>query len=205
MATRRIVTLGVLFLLACGSAGHAEEMLLYTPKQATGAEAPASPKEGVLVRTVTVQRGDTLAKLSRKHIGVSDYFPQMLVFNKIKNPDLIHPGDKLLVPVPPGQAVKAEKAEKAPKPAKAAKAGKSTSQPAVHRPAVPKKAVSAERPPVKPGEQDLFQRGQRAYLDHDYREALARFTDFLHKFPRSRFAADASLYRADCYLHLSGE
>ncbi|GFO63080.1 LysM peptidoglycan-binding domain-containing protein [Geomonas paludis] len=202
MTKRRIVTLGTLFVLACGSAGHAEEMLLYTPKEATGAEAPASPKEGVLVRTVTVKRGDTLAKLSRKHIGVSDYFPQMLVFNKIKNPDLIHPGEKLLVPVPPGQA---GKAEKAPKPAKAVKADQAAPRPAVQRPPAPKKAASVERMPVKPGEQDLFQRGQRAYLDGEYREALSRFNDFLHKFPHSRFAADASLYRADCFLHLSGE
>src|SRR5512146_3119661 len=147
MAPHRIVTFGILCLLCCGSAGHAEEMLLYTPKEATGAEAPASPKDGVLVRTVTVQRGDTLAKLSRKHIGVSDYFPQMLVFNKIKNPDLIHPGDKLLVPVPPGQAGKVEKAGKAGKPAKV-KAAKTMPRPAVHRPAAPKKAVSVERLPV---------------------------------------------------------
>ncbi|QWV94128.1 LysM peptidoglycan-binding domain-containing protein [Geomonas oryzisoli] len=189
MAKHRIVTLGSLVLLACGSAGHAEEMLLYTPKQATGTEAPASPKDGVLVRTVTVKRGDTLAKLSRKHIGVSDYFPQMLVFNRIKNPDLIHPGDKLLVPVPPGQTAKTESKGNHP----------------VRRPAAPKKAASLERVPVKPGEQELFQRAQRVYLEHDYREALARLTDFLSKFPRSRFAADASLYRADCFLHLSGE
>ncbi|MBJ6799625.1 LysM peptidoglycan-binding domain-containing protein [Geomonas propionica] len=196
MTKRRIVTLGMLFLLACGTAGHAEEMLLYTPKEATGAEAPASPKEGVLVRTVTVKAGDTLAKLSRKHIGVSDYYPQVLVFNRIKNPDLIHPGDKLLVPVPPGQAARAVKAAKAVQP---------KSRASVHRPAAPKKAASLRMSPVKPGEQDLFQSGQRAYLDHDYREALARFNVFLRKYPRSGFAADASLYRADCFLHLSGE
>ncbi|MBU5635612.1 LysM peptidoglycan-binding domain-containing protein [Geomonas sp. Red69] len=189
MAKRIIVTLGSLVLLACGTAGHAEEMLLYTPKEASGAEAPASPKDGVLVRTVTVKRGDTLAKLSRKHIGVSDYFPEMLVFNRIKNPDLIHPGDKLLVPVPPGQSGET----------------KTKNSHAVRRAAVPKKAASLERAPAKPGEQELFQGAQRAYLEHDYREALARLNDFLRKFPRSRFAADASLYRADCFLHLSGE
>ncbi|QXE89315.1 LysM peptidoglycan-binding domain-containing protein [Geomonas subterranea] len=188
MANRRIVTLGTLLSLACGTAGHAEEMLLYTPKETTGADAPASPREGVLVRTVTVKRGDTLAKLSRKHIGVSDYFPQMLVFNRIKNPDLIHPGEKLLVPVPPGRPGKTK--------TRSSHAGRRTAA---------KQATPGESTPAKPGEQDLFQMGQRAYLGHDYREALARFNDFLRAFPRSRFAADASLYRADCFLHLSGE
>ncbi len=189
MAKRTLVTIGSLILLGAGiTAGHAEEMLLYTPKPETSGVAPASPRDGVLVRTVTVKRGDTLAKLSKKHIGVGDYFPQMLVFNSIKNPDLIHPGDKLLVPVRPGKNVKSGAARR---PASAA-AKKQASAP-----------VSAGQ--VKPGERELFQHAERAYLAHDYREALAGFTKFLRTFPRSPFAADASLYRADCYLHLSGE
>jgi TolA-binding protein len=167
----------------------AEEMLLYTPKEVAGAQAPASPKEGVLVRSVTVQRGDTLAKISRKHIGVADYFPQMLVFNSIKNPDLIHPGQRILVPVRPGQKAQ---------PKKHHAARRTVSKPRRH-------VASAANAPTKPGEQDLFQGAQRTYLEHDYRTALGRFNDFLQKYPHSRFAADASLYRADCFLHLSGE
>lgn len=193
MTKRTLVTLGCLAMLAltCGGV-QAEEMLLYTPKEFTGAQAPASPKEGVLVRTVTVQRGDTLAKISKKHIGVAAYFPQMLVFNSIKNPDLIHPGEKILVPVRPGKAAQSQKHHAA-------------------RRAVPKKrrpvpsVASVAKAPAKPAEQELFQGAQRTYLEHDYRTALARFNDFLNKYPHSRFAADASLYRADCYLHLSGE
>ncbi|WP_136523537.1 LysM peptidoglycan-binding domain-containing protein [Geomonas ferrireducens] len=189
MAKRTLVTIGSLILLGAGiTAGHAEEMLLYTPKPETSGVAPASPRDGVLVRTVTVKRGDTLSKLSKKHIGVADYFPQMLVFNSIRNPDLIHPGDKLLVPVRPGKSVKSS-ASRRPAPA-AAKT---------------KTSAPASVGQVKPGERELFQRAERSYLAHDYREALAGFTKFLRTFPRSSFAADASLYRADCYLHLSGE
>lgn len=195
MAKRTLAALGSLILLSIGaSAGHAEEMLLYTPKPATSEQAPASPREGVLVRTVTVQRGDTLGKISRKQIGVADYFPQMLVFNSIKDPDLIHPGDKLLVPVRPERTAKAKKSHVS----------------GYHRAARKRaeKAVAAAPVaphPVKAGERELFQRAQRSYLEHDYREALAGFNNFLHKFPHSTFAADASLYRADCFLHLSGE
>ncbi|WP_129127179.1 LysM peptidoglycan-binding domain-containing protein [Geomonas oryzae] len=189
MAKRTLVTIGSLILLCAGiTSGHADEMLLYTPKPETSGVAPASPRDGVLVRTVTVKQGDTLSKLSKKHIGVADYFPQMLVFNSIRNPDLIHPGDKLLVPVRPGKSVKGSTSRR---PASAA-AKKQASAPA-----------SAGQ--VKPGERELFQRAERAYLAHDYREALTGFSKFLRTFPRSPFAADASLYRADCYLHLSGE
>ena len=90
-------------VISCG-----EEFLLYTPKPAEGGQAPASPDEGVLVRSVTVKRGDTLSDLSRKYLGKGGWYPQLLLFNSIKNPDLIYTGDKLLVPVPPGQAAAAE-------------------------------------------------------------------------------------------------
>lgn len=198
MAKRTLFTFGSLFMLAvCSTASPGEELLLYAPKPAAGEQAPASPKEGVLVKTVTVKRGDTLGKLSRKHIGVADYFPQMLVFNTIKNPDLIHPGDRLLVPVPAGKATSVEKG------GHAKKRHASRRHPSSAKTAV---AISpAEKQPVKQGERESFQRAQHAYQERDYQEALALFSGFLKKFPHSTFAADASLYRANCFLHLSGE
>jgi len=86
----------------------AEELLLYTPKPAEGDQAPASPDQGILVRSITIKRGDTLANLSHKYIGRGSWFPQVLLFNNIKNPDLIITGDKLLVPVPSGQSAASE-------------------------------------------------------------------------------------------------
>ena len=83
---------------------NGEDFLLYTPKPTEGDQAPASPDQGILVRSVTIKPGDTLAHLSRKYIGRGSWFPQVLLFNSIKNPDLIYTGDKLLVPVPSGQA-----------------------------------------------------------------------------------------------------
>jgi hypothetical protein len=88
---------------------YGEEFLLYTPKPAEKDQLPASPDEGILVRSVTVKHGDTLSKLSHKYIGRASWYPQVLLFNSIENPDLIYTGDKLLVPVPSEQAAATEK------------------------------------------------------------------------------------------------
>lgn len=193
-------------LLALSVAGalpcRGEEMLLYAPKPAAGEQAPADPKDGVLVTTVTVKRGDTLKNISKKHIGVAGWFPQVLVFNTIKNPDLIHPGDKLLVPVRPGKSPSVQ----APASRRAShRAASHVKHRATHR---AKSAAGHARQVTKPaqtGETESFHQARKAYLDRNYQMALELFSSFLKKFPRSGYAADASLYRADCYLHLSGE
>lgn len=197
MRNRHLLTLCCLIVPALGATpGMAGELLLYAPQPAALEEAPADPGKGVLVKTVTVKRGDTLRKLSRKHIGVAGWFPQVLLFNTIKDPDLIHPGDRLLVPVRAGQAVSQ------------ARAAKSKKVRSTRKPGVSSKPAAAPSPretqAAKPGENESFQEAQRAYLDRDYQKALEQFTRFLSKFPRSRFAADAALYRADCFMHLSG-
>lgn len=197
MRNRHLLTLCCLIVPALGATpGMAGELLLYAPQPAALEQAPADPGKGVLVKTVTVKRGDTLRKLSRKHIGVAGWFPQVLLFNTIKDPDLIHPGDRLLVPVRAGQAVSQARAAKSKKVWSARKPGVSSKPAAAPSP--------RETQAVKPGEKESFQEAQRAYLDRDYQKALEQFTRFLSKFPRSRFAADAALYRADCFMHLSG-
>jgi len=83
---------------------YGEDFLLYTPKPAEKEQVPASPGEGILVRSITVKRGDTLSNISHKYIGRASWYPQVLLFNSIEDPDLIYTGDKLLVPVPSEQA-----------------------------------------------------------------------------------------------------
>ena len=187
----------LLALAAVSSTAGAEEFLLYTPKPAAAGQAPVAPDQGVLVKTVTVRRGDTLRKLSREHVGVASWFPQVLLFNTIKNPDLIHTGDKLLVPVRAGHVTRAQGA------------GKGKKSHASRLPSSRVKPVAARRAggmhAVRQGEQESFQRAEKAYLDGDYQKALEMYSRFLHKFPRSRFAAEASLHRADCFMRLSGE
>ena len=142
MRTSKLLTLSCLLtvLLAPGLSGG-EEFLLYAPKPAAGDQVPASPDEGVLVRSVTVKRGDTLADLARKHIGTASWFPQVLLFNTIKNPDLIYPGEKLLIPVNGGHNPSLKKSAKSAKAAKRAK-GKRRHPASAPAPAKP----SAEQP-----------------------------------------------------------
>lgn len=186
-----------------------EEFLLYAPKPATGDQMPASPDRGVLVRSVTVKRGDTLKNLSRKYIGRAGWFPQVLLFNSIKNPDLINVGDKLLVPVPPAKAAavkdSAGKAASAKKHPGGEKRHSARARRKVVRHRGAAKPETSQLRPATSDEQGSYQQAKRAYLNGDYQKSLDLFTAFLRKSPRSTYSADAALYRADCYLRLAGE
>ncbi|BBA71677.1 LysM peptidoglycan-binding domain-containing protein [Geobacter sulfurreducens] len=94
----RVVSASLVLSMASLAAGG--EYLLYTPGASEGGR-PSGPDEGVLVKSITVQKGDTLYSLSRKYNGKGGYYPQILLFNEIKNPDLIYAGNKLMVPVAP--------------------------------------------------------------------------------------------------------
>lgn len=222
----------------------AEDYLLYEPKPATGEQTAPPVGEGVLVRSVTVKRGDTLSRISRRYIGKAWLFPQVLLFTKIKNPDLIYPGEKVLVPVAAGRTVEAgkETEEKAPvakrhrrrkaphaaKPHRAAQPQmeeRKVPQPPRPEPAQPPRSVPAPvRKParIEPSpelpvetrapesapstkEQALYQSAKRAYSAGDYRKAADEFQTFIARYPNSPLASDAALYRADSYLHLSGQ
>lgn len=201
-----------------------EDFLLYTSKPAEGDQAPASPDKGILVRSVTIKEGDTLADLSRKYLGRGSWFPQLIPFNSIKNPDLIHTGDKLLVPVPAGQVASEKKVRPARKQARGkkhhgglraghrgvanvrAESALAKPEPAA-RESFTSNSVLAKMPPlqsVSSAEQEKYLQAKLTYLEGDYQTSLTLFTAFLRKFPNSTSSADASLFRADCLLHLSG-
>ena len=187
---------GLLMLPVTSVPLSAEEFLLYSPKPVATDEVPNAPDQGVLVKRVTVKRGDTLAKLSRKHIGVARWFPQILVFNSIANPDLIHIGDQLLIPVRPRRAAPMKKTAKGKRPHAA------PSQSPRLTPA--ESPVSEGKRPVLSDEHEKYRQAKRAYLDGEYQKALDLFSAFLSKNPHSQLAADASLYRAESLLRLSG-
>jgi hypothetical protein len=148
--------------LLCPGLAPGEEFLLYAPKPAESAAVPANPEEGILVRNITIKGGDSLSKISREYSGHGSWYPQLLLFNKIKDPNLIYSGDTILVPISPERGVPAEttapqksakvakpgkghKAVKTGKGAKAAKAGKVVKSAAATKSAKPAKVVK----PVK--------------------------------------------------------
>jgi TolA-binding protein len=200
----------VTLLLAGASSGWCQQNYLYTPK-------PVAPEEqvqkgaGIMVREVQVQKGDTLYGLSRTFSGRGSYYPQILLFNDIKDPDRIYAGDMLRLPVSPDHA-----------PAHTARSTGSASK----RTAVPvPEASHAQKAPVKAAAvvkhskvvkqpaaavdanagQKLFERAVKAYRQEDYRTALELFDRFLVENPASALAADADLYKAECYLKQSGQ
>ena len=60
------------------------------------APSPAAPAEQIY----TVAAGDSLSKISKKLYGDANQWKRIFEANRdqIKNPDLIHPGQKLKIP-----------------------------------------------------------------------------------------------------------
>ncbi|WP_298271640.1 LysM peptidoglycan-binding domain-containing protein [Geobacter sp.] len=229
-AIRVVASSLVLSLLASPLLG-AEKYLLYAPEPSEG-KRPAGPDEGVLVKSITIRKGDTLYSLSRKYGRKGGYYPQILLFNLIKNPDLIYAGNKLLVPLPSkvkgGGAVTRAKRKKAgkvatvcreergakgktPAPAPPPSAGPIGGEVKAPEPTLRKRAVEAPRPaPVIPkrgeeNEQALFEAGVSAYKTGAYQQSIDAFDRFLARYPSSPLVPDATLYRADALLKLAGQ
>lgn len=222
METKRIVFM--LMLLVAGAPALAiagDEYNLYTPHKVASGQAPSSPEEGVLTRTITIRRGDTLWGLSRKYTGMGSYYPQILPFNMIENPNLIYAGASLQVPVARGTSAEASaKPLKGGQTARGAKAGYSPTVRKERQPKDAERSVAVPAPavvvPVAPaarkvspaatsesGSQRDYQRAVTIYKKGEYREALDAFDAFLTRHPDSPLAPDATLYRADCYMKLS--
>jgi LysM repeat protein len=225
MGTKRTVSMLLMLLAGVPALAVAADYQLYAPRPAEPAQTPPAPGEGVLTKTITIQRGDTLSGLSHKYSGKGSYFPQILLFNRIDDPNLIYAGDSLQVPV-----TRAEVAEAPAKPAKAAKAGKATKRVKPAKKAASRKsngkavatgtsprpapAVAKQKPapatvstPQSPAAdatgQNLFQWAVTIYKRGEYRQALDAFDQFQNRYPDSPLVPDAALYRADCYLKLS--
>ncbi|MBI2354120.1 MAG: LysM peptidoglycan-binding domain-containing protein [Deltaproteobacteria bacterium] len=229
--------MALLFLTLAQSA-WSQQYFLYSPKPVSPEEAKPA-KDNVLVREVPVRKGDTLFGISRTYSGRGSYYPQILLFNDIKNPDLIHAGDSIRVPLPkeramerPAEAVRkprdvkaapAVKQPVAPKPAAQSpaelpiselkradghKAGKKQEAPKKTAEKGQKGAVrvkQAAAPVPSDDSRALFEKAVKAYRQEDCRTALDLLDRFLAVNPASPQAADASLYKADCYLKLSGQ
>lgn len=66
----------------------------------SGGSSTAPPAKAAEARTYTVAAGDSLSKIAKKHYGDANQWKKIFEANKdkIKNPDLIHPGQVLVIP-----------------------------------------------------------------------------------------------------------
>lgn len=230
-----------------------QQYLLYSPQPVTSEERASSP-DGILVKEIEIQKGDTLSALSRKFSGRGTYYPQILLFNSIKNPDLIYAGDTLRVPVNQNVArdadridskssgtsrkTKSSRSKKTQRKSETQlssistsstelatsdlktvvigknKAGKSRKKTAVIDKKTPLNEPTTTLPetgnvvPVVEGassSQKLFEAAVKAYRLDDCRTALDLLDRYLVDNSNSPLAADANLYKAECYLKLSGQ
>lgn len=233
----------------------AQQYYLYAPQPTESAQKTADT-ENILVKEIEVKKGDTLYGLSRKFSGKGMYFPQILLFNNIKNPHLIYPGATLKIPVstkddidaassaaqPVAPAVATKKSHskpeavhvdeksKAVKPASTSNTdlslsdlkkagngksslkrnkGKKTLAETAKKPAVVPVQVSHQTEEPAPSNsvsgQKLFESATKAYRKDDCKTALELFDRYLAENSASPLAADASLYKAECYLKLSAQ
>lgn len=259
-----------LMLISLAAPVLGQQYYLYSPK-AIGAEAKVQPQDGVLVQEIPIQKGDTLSGISRKFSGKGHYYPQILLFNDIKNPNLIYTGDNLKVPVgkqEPQQretgavqrrkgkhrsgksrgklqaAAAAQKTAVTPKPSgqtrtellpsdlrpldsgrktkRTAREQRTQTVPAA-KPALKAQPLTETVPshnaaikvprqeqqyiPVDGAKADskLFEQAVKAYRQDDCRTAIELFDRFLAENASSPLAADASLFKADCYLKQSNQ
>jgi len=185
-----------IILAVVASSASADEYQLYKPQKATSGDIPVAG-EGVLTKTIIIQRGDTLSKLSRKYNGRSSFFSQILLFNKIENPDLIFAGKTLRVPLSRKEAINGKKEEATRGPAKKKPATTEVNKTSA-------KMRTRHYTPVggKAGK-PLFNSGVSAYMNGRYDEAIEIFDRYLAVYPNSPDAPDAALYRAECYTKLS--
>lgn len=171
--------------------------LLYLPQPFEAARETVPP-EGVLVREVRVKKRDNLARIAKRHIGRDDYYPQILLFNRIRNPRLIYPGDLLRVPV---SSVKAKTKQVTVVRVDTARAEPAAVAPSVRPQAVAKPAVSLQSVAA---EQELYGRAVAAARRGECAAAVQLLDRFMAQYPASGQLSDAALQRADCYLRLAG-
>ncbi len=253
----------LLALIFCSALPAWGQNYLYTP-QPVAAGQKATAEEAILVQEIEVRKGDSLYGLSRKYSGHGMYYPQILLFNQIKKPHLIHPGDILKIPVAQkdfsGEKLADETARNVPAakktaPAPTAKPAAKTAKPATtaitspsalpsdltlhelkavgvatgndqkkRKAAVTRKAAAPEATaelhtkqsptphgtkggkialaPASTG-QKIFEDAVKAYRRGECRSAIDLLDRYLADNSASPLAADATLYRADCYLKLS--
>lgn len=219
MTARTLIASVALLTLAHTAEGA---RYLYRPHPVDDQDQGSAQKGEILVEETTIQKGDTLFALARKHLGKGIYYPQFLLFNDIPDPNLIIAGRTIRIPLLNRQMhrQKERSARPAHPPAETGSPLLSTRLP---EPVVPTQEDPATTPPSQPPREpappapaplptppdprasELFAAAVSAYKGGDCRRAVELFDRFLAEAPASPLSADATLYRADCYLKLAGQ
>jgi len=191
------VTNSVFMLLFCGVQACWGADYLYTPQPVTGEAG-----EGLLVREVTVKKGDTLSKLSKQWSGRGYYYPQILLFNEIKNPHRISTGQVVRVPVSrTGESQQAQI-----KSAKKKSRHHHQTKTAAKQPASgTQSAATAQAASLSADERSSYDRAMSSFRQGDSAAAIKLFDEFIVRYPGSPLLPEATLSRAECYLKLSSK
>lgn len=210
MTNRSHMLAGALFALLFATPLGAQDYL-YTPAPA---DSTAVSPDGVLVREVTVKKGDTLYHLSRQFSGRGGYYPQILLFNELKNPNLIYPGEVLRVPVSRrGEAAlevtprrKAKSVLRKQRHISSAFTSSPVSRKSPDKKISPQKKVAvAAVSVVGASERTRYEVIQETLKHGDCQTALPLLDSFIASYPNSSLTPEVTLNRAECYLKISSQ
>ena len=76
----------------------ADEAAQQAAQQPAATPAAPAPSATAAPQTYTVQRGDTLSAIAKRFYGHAGEYRRIAAANNIANPDLIHPGQQLVIP-----------------------------------------------------------------------------------------------------------
>jgi LysM repeat protein len=76
----------------------ADEAAQHAAQQVPAAPAAPAPSATAAPQTYTVQRGDTLSAIAKRFYGHAGEYRRIAAANNIADPDLIHPGQQLVIP-----------------------------------------------------------------------------------------------------------
>ncbi len=210
----------VLLLLAqpapAGSADPEEVLLVPVPSTAN---VPASfkpaPQDITVLSRMTIRKGDSLWRIARRTFGRGAYYPLLLGFNPIEDPDLIYEGRSLLLPAgtlasrPELASRLAGKAATIVFPAPAPQTAPQTASPErVRRESAPASAeVRAKKPRALPATASQKESGEEAEVQTivelanrgDCPGVIAAADRYLARHPRSPYQATVLLHQAECY------
>lgn len=193
-------------------------------------QVPLDPQALVLVE-LRVAKGDTLWKFAKRYLARPQYYAQFLVYNNIKNPNRIYPGQILWVPLGPlkdhpeifsGQPVPRwillrsdlpaapqlsspiQAGVPVPLPAPPVETGRSVTEKPSSSDREPPSSPKAA-PPVSDPAQAEFEQDFDLFNRGDYSTAAGRFESFLVTYPDSPLRVKAEYYLAESYRLLEQE